>query len=183
MIIVSMISVSTILILHACIHVVNANSMFLGLTVAQNPMMVNAHVVNLARITGVDCMAKIFYTTADSQRLYEKSILKLRKICFHALVLGQDTGASLRIYDDSDRIIERCFMVVFNHKVYLCYTHHNSNEIRTYRSYYPADDIITALRVVDERDPKDLDWIEILSLKNSQLLGRTVRSAYDGCFN
>lgn len=168
---------------HACIRVGNARSMLQRQTIAPRSLTAYVRHARVAQTIGIDNMAKIFYTTADGQRLYEKSILKLRKICFHALVLGQDTGASLRIYDDSDRIIERCFMVVFNQNVYLCYTHHNSNEIRTYRSYYPADDIITALRVVDERDPKDLDWIEILSLKNSQLLGRTVRSAYDGCFN
>ena len=90
--------------------------------------------------------------------------------------------ARYRIYTEDGKIIEAVFMVVLNGTIYVCYQHFSSDKIRCYRSYHSAGDFNTGWTLCS-KDNTDIDWIEILSMRDKQLFGmkkqRTDYRAFD----
>lgn len=76
----------------------------------------------------------------------------------------------MKIFDDKDHVVETVYMMMINRRLYLAYTHYGSKEIRTYRTYYPGDNFDVAWNI-SSCDRKPIDWIEIISMKNRQIVG------------
>lgn len=79
-----------------------------------------------------------------------------------------------RIYTEDGKIIELVFIVILNGSVYACYQHFSSNKIRCYRSYNSVCDFKTAWTICGT-DNDDIDWMEILSMRDKQLFGMKKR--------
>lgn len=90
--------------------------------------------------------------------------------------------ARYSIYTEDGKIIESVFMVILNGTIYVCYQHFSSDKIRCYRSYNSAGDFNVAW-TLSGTDSNDIDWIEILSMRDKQLFGmkkqRTDRRGLD----